>query len=254
MFQIFVVFHKKIFDECYENISQEDLDKYFTFFAVNESIQKEYTKNKYKIINEWELPNYDPEFQLRGYNENSAIYHIYINKLYENYDYIGFVQYDMYFNNGVISNINNINSTYTDIHYLIPKEPHPQLLSYSFAVERTWVNDWPQQNILLSYILNDYENHFNNKLNTNNVCPLWNTYIISKSTYEKIMPWVIGLYDKIYLMAIELQGTTWEGLGRLGYIGGIYERIMALAICGEGLDFYTFDLNHAQDKYKKECY
>jgi hypothetical protein len=39
-FHIFVVFHEKIFDECYEDIPKEILDKHFTFIAVNEDIQK----------------------------------------------------------------------------------------------------------------------------------------------------------------------------------------------------------------------
>ena len=43
-FQIFVVFHNKIYDECYENIPKELLDKYFTFFAVNNSIEKKLMK------------------------------------------------------------------------------------------------------------------------------------------------------------------------------------------------------------------
>jgi len=59
MLKIFVVFHKKIFDECYENVPQELLDKYFTFVAVNKDIPKTYTKGKYNVINEWELVNYD---------------------------------------------------------------------------------------------------------------------------------------------------------------------------------------------------
>ena len=94
MIQIFIVFHKYIFDECYKNIPQDILDKYFTFIAVNKNIQKIYSK-KYKVINEWELPIYDSTFQERGYNENSAIYHVYANNLHKPYKSIGFFQYDM---------------------------------------------------------------------------------------------------------------------------------------------------------------
>jgi hypothetical protein len=107
MIQLYVVFHKNIFDECYENIPSDILYKYFTFIAVNEKIPKKYTPNKYKIINEWELPIYDKTFQERGYNENSAIYHVYANKLHSTYDYIGFFQYDMKFNHNIIDFIKN---------------------------------------------------------------------------------------------------------------------------------------------------
>jgi hypothetical protein len=76
MFQIYIIFHKKIFDDCYRAIPDDILQKYFTFIAVNPNIEKEYNP-KYKVTNEWELPIYDPLFQERGYNENSAIYNVY---------------------------------------------------------------------------------------------------------------------------------------------------------------------------------
>jgi hypothetical protein len=50
MIQLFVVFHKYIFDDCYKNIPDHILKKYFTFIAVNPNIEKKYTLNKYKVI------------------------------------------------------------------------------------------------------------------------------------------------------------------------------------------------------------
>lgn len=67
--QIYIVFHKYIFDECYKGISKSNLDKYFTFVAVNKKIKKYYTPNKYKIIKEWNLPHYKNEFQELGHNQ-----------------------------------------------------------------------------------------------------------------------------------------------------------------------------------------
>jgi hypothetical protein len=123
--QLFIVFHKKIFDNNYKHISDDELEKNFTFIAVNQKIEKDYSKNKrkYNIINEWELPIYDPTFQERGYNENSAIYHVYANKLHERYKYIGFFQYDMILENNIIhflrENIENIETGKTKPkHYL----------------------------------------------------------------------------------------------------------------------------------------
>ena len=86
--QIYIVFHKEIFDECYETIPADLLQKYFTFVAVNPSIPKIFDATKYKVINEWELPVYDPTFQERGYNENSVIHHVYANNLHKNYDFL----------------------------------------------------------------------------------------------------------------------------------------------------------------------
>lgn len=47
--QFYVVFHEKIFDECYKDIPQDILDKYFTFIAVNENIKNNTLKTSIKL-------------------------------------------------------------------------------------------------------------------------------------------------------------------------------------------------------------
>ena len=42
--QLFIVFHSVLYDDYYKDIKQEDLDKYFTFVAVNKNIDKKFTK------------------------------------------------------------------------------------------------------------------------------------------------------------------------------------------------------------------
>jgi len=234
--QIFIVFHKFIFDECYSVFPEDVLYKYFTFIAVNEKIEKKYTK-KYKVINEWELPIYDKTFQERGYNENSAIYHIYINNIHKNYKNIGFFQYDMKFNNNIID-------------LLKPKIQTPTLFSlFSYDFNVCAVNTWNEKNTL-DFILNDYEKFYNKKLNTENRYPLFNSYIIPIETYEKIMIWVIQLYDKLYPWCVNPPNKT-----HYAHIGGIYERIMAFAIGSECLNEISIGniINHSQE-YKNLCY
>ena len=50
--QIYIIFYKTIYDKCYSIIPCDYLNKYFTFVAVNNKIEKNYILNKYKIINE----------------------------------------------------------------------------------------------------------------------------------------------------------------------------------------------------------
>jgi hypothetical protein len=232
--QIFIVFHKNIFDECYKNIPQDVLYKYFTFYAVNKNIKKNYTQNKYKIINEWELSIYDETFQNRGYNENSSIYHVYINKLHKNYKYIGFFQYDMMFNNNIIDFLQT-SITQTPILF--------SLGLYHF-------NDCglDEEHSTLKFIINDYNNFYKKVFNTNNKFPLYNSYVIPNETYEKIMKWVIQLYDKMYPWCI-----THPNKSHFGRIGGIYERVMAYCIGDQHLQHILLDVLH-DNKYKSLSY
>jgi len=231
--QIFIVFHKNIFDELYKNIPNDILYKYFTFYAVNEKIEKNYTKNKYKIINEWELPIYDKTFQERGYNENSALYHIYTNNLHKNYKYIGFFQYDMIFTNIIEIIKNNQIPTIFGVLFL-------NFDQCKFAMQ--------DESITTNYIINDYEKMFNKSFTKNYNYPLLNSYVIPIETYEKIMKWVIQLYDKLYPWCIESPNKS-----HFGHIGGIYERIMAYALGEENLQTKILNVSH-DHKYKLLSY
>ena len=211
MIQIFIIFHKYIYDECYKNIPETILKEYFTFVAVNEKIQKEYTKDKYKVINEWELPIYNKSLQERDFRENSAIYHIYVNNLHKNYEFIGFFQYDMIFTEDII-NILNMNKKMNIEYY-----PFEVYDFNNCTIHRGW-NDIK----LIEYIINDYEEYFKKEFSKNELYPLMNSYIISIETYDKIMPWIINLHDKIYFLSS--QG-----------IAGIFEAIMGFCIGNEKL-------------------
>ena len=231
--QIFIIFHKNIFDECYKNIPDDILHKYFTFFAVNENIEKSYTQNKYKIINEWELSIYDKTFQERGYQENSAIYHIYVNNLHKNCKYIGFFQYDMVFNDNIIEFLQkNITQT-----------PKLFCLGYNSFDDCKW-----HEPNTLRYIINDYEIFYKKSFTFNNSYPLLNSYVIPIETYEKVIKWVIQLYDKMYPWCIEKPNAQ-----HFGHIGGIYERIMGYGIGEENLQNIILNVTH-DHKYKELSY
>ena len=106
MLSIFVVYHKTLYDNFYQTIS-EDNRKNIVFYGVKERLE-----NKPSIY-EFELPIYNPKLQAQRYNESSAFYHIYENNLYKDLSYIGFAQYDM-----IIKN-ETINAIKTQILYLL---------------------------------------------------------------------------------------------------------------------------------------
>jgi len=97
--QIFVVFHKYLINECYNDL-KFDLNK-FTFFKCNEKYPAEYDKDfGYKVMFEKDLQIYNPKLQdeSKPYMAVSALYHIYKNDIYKKYNYIGFMEYDLKLN------------------------------------------------------------------------------------------------------------------------------------------------------------
>jgi hypothetical protein len=235
-FQIFIVFHKFIFDECYKNIPQDVLYNNFTFIAVNEKIEKKYTENKYKIINEWELPIYDKSFQERGYNENSALYHIYINNLHKKYDMVGFFQYDMIFNDNIIDYLEkNVNEN----PIFFPFSIH----NFNYCTYETW-ND----PVEIDFIIQDYEEFHNKKFSKDEMYPLYNSYIISSEVYEKIMKWIIQLYDKLYPIIMKHKNSLY-----FWHVGAVFERVMAYAIGNEKIPYKSINVTH-DHKYKNQSY
>jgi hypothetical protein len=211
-FHIFIIYHKNIYDKCYQHISQEDLDKHFTFIAVDETITKTYTPNKYNIIKEWELPIYNPELRKNKLVENSAIYHIFINQIYKQYDFIGFFHYDMPFLTNVVEDIkngfkNNIKAFYGKNLYHVPGEYIMHTGNYNNYI---WPNE-PECSPMLEY----YETYFNKKILKKSIYPYCNAYIIETTTFNKVMSWIVTTYNKV-----EMTDIT----------AGVYERLMGISI------------------------
>ncbi len=219
----------------YEGISQEDLDRYFTFVAINENNPKVFTPGKYKIINEWVLPEYEPSLQNTGYMENSAIYHVYKHKLHEPYKHIGFLQYDM-----------KIDSSYMNIVKNLQEENKSDIYAYStydydFCFSRS-VYYTDQK--LMQIMIEDFKTHFNINPPIKNKYPLNNAYIIPTLVFNDIMNWASQLPQKL---ADKKCGET--ELCR----GGLFERAMGLALGEKDLNINKLPLLH-DHAFKAKAY
>lgn len=227
----FVVFHETLHDELYNEIPQDILDKHFTFVAVNPSIPKHYTQGKYHIINEWELPIYDPSFQERGYNENSVIYHVYANNLHSPYTHIGFLQYDM-----------RIHQEMIDVLQFPEDNTYYALLMHNM---HQIIDSFGSNDTICSYILQDYKEFFKKPFNINKYFPLLNTFIVSVEFYETtMMPWITQLYTKLYPWCIESPNPSHHGR-----IGGIYERISGFVLGASDMKCKLLQMIH-DNSYK----
>lgn len=236
---IFVVFHKKIFDECYKELTQEELDSYFTFVAVNPTIQKEYNTSKYNIIREWELPVYDPGLQEKGYRENSVLYHAWANKLHEPYDYIGFFQYDMVFQRDTLKNVISEISKANDLIYF-------PLQTYTFKYIYETMG---YEHNTVKFIIEDYTKYFNQEFSYKADYPLWNTFILPKEFYsDKMMPWIYQLYEKTWPWCNQAPNQT-----HFTHVAGVYERVSAMIVGEACMRPVLLNIEH-DHKYKALSY
>jgi hypothetical protein len=189
--QLFVCFHKKIYPDIYK-INSSEKEKYITFYGVKEK-DLEIEKN---VIYEFELPYYYSILQKNNYNEGSCIYHVYKNNLYNNYDYIGFCQYDMTLSESFFKNIEcRITNNSNTIFYL-------DFFNWAFLGGQTAIiTDYPN----VPAGLKSYNTFFNKNYTAENLIAnkmiICNTFIIPKKMYEKMMYWLIQYFrediDKI---------------------------------------------------------
>ena len=115
-----------------------------------------------------------------------------------------------------------------------------------------FVTSWREQDAL-HILLDSYINHFKKSLRfySYNRYPLINSYILPCHIYETVMNWVSTTYDQMYPLIIPYRSRQ-----NVNHIGGIYERIMSIAI-GElddlipmELDIEFVDHDHV---YKQNC-
>lgn len=94
-FKLNIIFHKFLVPECYETLSGEDLS-HLRFVAVNAKIPKQVPANLAPyIVQERQLPWYNPFLQYNRFCETSAFFHAWKNPHIFQEDYIGFLHYDM---------------------------------------------------------------------------------------------------------------------------------------------------------------
>jgi FkbM family methyltransferase len=192
--KIFNIWHNKLFDHCYDQLNECSLNSVI-MYDVNPKYNKVYNKDKkFNILREYELDIYDKTLQETNYCQTSCMYHVFINNLYKDLDYIGFIQYDMVLDKDFINDIqdkvkNNSNHVYF----------------YSLLVGNK---------IDVKYICNPYENSILEKYNTyfntshsyesikNNIHSkdfiCLHTFVIPIHTYIKMMKWYCSIHDDVH--------------------------------------------------------
>ncbi len=192
MLSLFIIYHKILYDSFYETISEEN-KKNIIFYGVKDKVEN--TPLQIPSIYEYQLPIYNKELQEKRYNESSAFYHVYENKLHNNLSYIGFAQYDM-----IIKN-DSLNA----VKYLISMHPEKSIIFASFfAIEESKINlhgslrliSEPLQ--IFGSILDNYNRFFSTDYKKDDIIKMpWimcNTFIIPVNMYEKYMTWLSSYF------------------------------------------------------------
>lgn len=241
-FQIFNVFHHKLFDEMYAS-SPEMLNN-LTFFAVNEQYTKEWNKDKnYNIINEWDLKHYKPEMQQKGYCQTSALYHIHKNELDAPYNFVGCMQYDMKVKDQAVTKIQSILEKHSEPVFYIMKGNHSMHCKGLFT---------PYPNTDKS-VLSHYNNFFNknytydylqqHKILDNFI--LLHTFLISKYMFRDMMAWI-----EQYLIEFEQYYNAKAcNMDNASFLERVHSLYLAIAIHERNLPMFELPLEHIWPLY-----
>ena len=193
---IFVIFHKNLIDDHYL-VDPSFTHENYTFIKCNEQFKADYNQGfGYNILQENSFEYYDKTLQQRKYHAPSAIYHVYKNKLYENYDYVGFLEYDILLK----SDSDSIPDAITN--YISEVVEHNAKLVMSFSIRHSFKNLSDQHKIkingvnAMSQIVSDYNDFFGTSylvdrlLVSNELVSSQQSFLLDKATFENVMGFI----------------------------------------------------------------
>jgi hypothetical protein len=95
--ELFIVFHKILFEKNTEEFTDEERKQWFRWYAVNEAIEKKIPDwiPDGCLVEEYKLREYNPLLQMTNSYQNSTFFHLFRNQEMLKGKYIGFAQYDM---------------------------------------------------------------------------------------------------------------------------------------------------------------
>jgi hypothetical protein len=177
--EIFVIFHKRVYPEMYEELDDEER-ACLTFIAVNENIEKDVLPES-GYIKEWELPVYHQEWQDNNWMNGGVNHHVVLNKV-SKADYIGFVQYDMRFPKGSIHRLKSMLSPNIGVS-IKTMDLHTLLATSTYGFHEV---------DLFNYALTQLP-----PLKSKNF-PIFHNCFMLRSKYEDIMPLVLKIDENLY--------------------------------------------------------
>lgn len=215
--KVFVVFHETLDPGCYETLDPEEFEL-ITFLAVNPAIPKTYYAERFtRVINEWELPEYDGTLQEMGYCENSAMFHAHKNGLYEPGDIVLFLQWDMVLEKGCIRAV------------AAAAEKRPVFcVQVAFSKFEVFFPPGIPMDLLID-ACDSFQVAFQRPFGTEAVFPLNNAFAVPGRDLSAVLEWAFSLRERVE-KACE-NSEDWEHVGENVWkrIGIVFEHLTALA-------------------------
>lgn len=167
----------------YEELEQDELEC-LRFVAVNEKTQireNDDTPNGSLLIKEWELENYNPDWQEQNWMNGGVNHHLILNKI-PKADYIGFVQYDMKFKKGSIRKLKSMLEPHLGISVKIMN------IMNLIGTSTYGFHEFDLYNYALTQLPPIKSETF----------PLFHNCFMLRSHYEEIMPKVLQIDKMLY--------------------------------------------------------
>jgi hypothetical protein len=222
---------------------------HFVFVKVNDDYDWDNSENKldYNVLFENQFSSFDSIWQKKGYHENSVLYHLYKDKMYEKADYVGFLEYDHALRPGFCSEIQNrIDQSEEDLIFSFGAFNYEQLWNQGIML-----NPWrPSQQEgnpksrwnCIRVILKDYNDFYGTNfslddLRNKNCFPLCHAVLIPSNIYSKIMRFHSFIMESERIE--KFHTFNWRSNA------GIMERYLAVELCLEKAPIITdIELEH----------
>jgi len=134
--KIFMITFSELIDKAIYKLSEDEL-KSITAYCVQKKVEKSISSKIISIINEWDLPWNDYDFQKKEYFEYSSIAHLYKNqKLIHNQTHIGILHYDVLFEENSINEIKEELEKNPDTIFFQMRRPANQLSLLDYELEK----------------------------------------------------------------------------------------------------------------------
>lgn len=189
----------------------------------------------YEILVEHDFSGYRPDFQEKGYCENSVIWHLYQNGEHKKYDYIGFIEYDHVLSEDFTESIQRLlDQAEKDVIFSFQSFNYQQLYGQGIMMnpnrrEKVSGNPdspWNAVNVALKDY-NDYHNTARtlDQLKEKDCFPICHSLLMPTSMFDRIMPFHASV----------MESEKVEGYHRHNWRSpaGLMERYLAVSLALE---------------------
>lgn len=196
LFRLNIVFHKFLLTECYEELSNKELELYIRFIAVNGKIEKKIPSDyEPLVIQESRLPWHNPFMQHNKFCESSAFFHAWRNpQIFLEQPYIGFFHYDMVLKKEAIEFLKEHTTAAEAAGKKIVFAPYCQKAT-THLLQVIGIHQWDQ--IIRIYNLMFGSNHSIYTVIDKEI-PLYHTFVLHKEMFHKMMSFAEVITPRLF--------------------------------------------------------